>query len=177
MVTSLNNSNNNFIRVLSKSSMSRYFPPFLTKSYLTIQIKSVINWMGVQYIHQAKIVTDKKIESAQVTSVRCKPGTLMICTWEFVTRVAGKYPLSVLKKTYELFVGTNETVLFMRVSVELDSNVLPSSPSMASSSPWSCRHCHHRRYRNHRHYCYHCCRYLMLPITTDVVLFFFLVKL
>ena len=43
MVTSLNNSNNNFIRVLSKLSMSRYFPPFLTKSYLPIQIKSVIN--------------------------------------------------------------------------------------------------------------------------------------
>ena len=39
------------------------------------------------------------------------------------------------------------------------------------------RHCDHRRYRNHRHYCYHCCRYLMLPITIDVVLFFFLVKL
>ena len=43
MVTSLNNSDNNFIRVLSKLSMSRYFPPFLTKSYLPIQIKSVIN--------------------------------------------------------------------------------------------------------------------------------------
>ena len=80
-------------------------------------------------------MADKKIESAQVTRVRCKPGTLMICTSEFVTRDAGKYPLSVLKKTYELFVGTNETVLYMRVSVELDSNVLPSSPSMASSSP------------------------------------------
>ena len=43
-----------------------------------------------------------------------------------MTRDGGKYPLSVLKKTYELFVGTNETVLYMWVSVERDFNVLPS---------------------------------------------------
>ena len=35
MVTSLNNSNNNFIRVLSKSKILRYFPPFFNKIVFT----------------------------------------------------------------------------------------------------------------------------------------------
>ena len=158
--------------------MSRYFPPFLIKSYLPIQIKSVINWTGHNVYNKQMIVTDNKIESAQETSVRCK-AWLMRCESLWLERDAGKYPLSVLVKTYELFVGTNETVLYMWVSVERDSNVR-SSPSIR----YHHHHYHHDQHRrhcgpcrcrnhHHHHYFYHCWRYWMLPITTTVVLFFF----
>ena len=67
------------------------------------------------------IVTDKKIESAHLTSVCCKKG-LMICE----ILLLGTQEVSIVRiieKTYELFVGANETVLYTRVSVEQDSTV------------------------------------------------------
>ena len=71
------NSNNKFIRVLSKSNMHvTLFSSFFNKNRI-YPYKYVINSTGYNVYNKQMNETDKEIESAQETSVRCKAGLMI----------------------------------------------------------------------------------------------------